>query len=272
MAYGMPYRGSKSKIAYKLMQALPAGKRFVDLFGGGGAMAHAAALSGKYNSVLYNEIQPRVVDCFQKSLNGYFDTFIPEWVSKEYFYKHRMDDGYIAICWSYGGNMRSYEYGPANEEAARLLHNFIVYGERNEALKDILPEEVIKNVDGRTMRERRLKTGVRVEHLQRLERLISLSGLHIDITNGSYEEYVHHPGDVVYCDIPYEISEGYKQKFDKQAFVDWALSRPYPVYISEYDSPFECVWQTEKTCTFSPVNNNKKTVERLFINRRRAAA
>lgn len=33
--YGLPYMGSKDKIADSLMKVLPDGKRFVDLFGGG---------------------------------------------------------------------------------------------------------------------------------------------------------------------------------------------------------------------------------------------
>lgn len=35
--YGMPYMGSKSKIALDIIKKLPSGKRLVDLFGGGGA-------------------------------------------------------------------------------------------------------------------------------------------------------------------------------------------------------------------------------------------
>ena len=34
--YGLPYMGSKSKIAEDILSFLPPGSRFVDLFGGGG--------------------------------------------------------------------------------------------------------------------------------------------------------------------------------------------------------------------------------------------
>lgn len=47
--YGMPYKGSKSKIADQIIHALPVGKRLVDLFGGGGAITHCARLSNKWN-------------------------------------------------------------------------------------------------------------------------------------------------------------------------------------------------------------------------------
>ena len=33
--YGIPYMGSKDKIADDILSVLPRGKRFVDLFGGG---------------------------------------------------------------------------------------------------------------------------------------------------------------------------------------------------------------------------------------------
>ena len=56
--YGIPYRGSKRKIAERLISVLPSGQRFVDLFGGGAAMTCAAVVSGKYESVLYNDLNP----------------------------------------------------------------------------------------------------------------------------------------------------------------------------------------------------------------------
>lgn len=55
MNYGVPYKGSKNKIAKKLIDVLPSAEYFVDLFGGGGAMTHCAALSGKYKKIIYNE-------------------------------------------------------------------------------------------------------------------------------------------------------------------------------------------------------------------------
>ena len=55
MAYGLPFRGSKNIIAKNLISELSSGVRFVDLFGGGGAMTHVAAESGKYDRLLYND-------------------------------------------------------------------------------------------------------------------------------------------------------------------------------------------------------------------------
>ena len=46
--YGVPYQGNKSRIADIIINILPAGKRLVDLFGGGGAITHCGMLSGKW--------------------------------------------------------------------------------------------------------------------------------------------------------------------------------------------------------------------------------
>lgn len=45
MNYGVPYMGSKNRIAKDIIAKLPTGKRFVDLFAGGCAITHAAILS-----------------------------------------------------------------------------------------------------------------------------------------------------------------------------------------------------------------------------------
>ena len=45
--FGISYMGSKNKIAEWVMDQLPKAKHFYDLFGGGGAISHCAALSRK---------------------------------------------------------------------------------------------------------------------------------------------------------------------------------------------------------------------------------
>lgn len=56
--YGVPYQGSKNKLAERIIDKLPAGERFVDLFAGGCAMTHAAIASGKYKRILCNDKYP----------------------------------------------------------------------------------------------------------------------------------------------------------------------------------------------------------------------
>lgn len=65
MRYGIPYMGSKNRIAEWIIDNLPPAKHFYDLFGGGGAIAHCALLSGKYEHVHYNELNPLIVKAFK---------------------------------------------------------------------------------------------------------------------------------------------------------------------------------------------------------------
>lgn len=56
--YGVPYRGSKNKLAEDIIALLPKGRRLVDLFAGGCAMTHCALLSEKWERVLCNDLYP----------------------------------------------------------------------------------------------------------------------------------------------------------------------------------------------------------------------
>lgn len=126
-----------------------------------------------------------------------------------------------------------------------------------------------------------------LERLERLERLQSLQALEsaerlerldtirqdsfITATNSDYREYAHEEGDVVYCDPPYANTDQYKAgDFDSVAFWEWARTRDYPVYVSEYSAPddFVSVWSKEKLCGFSRTKTPKNTTEHLFVHRR----
>lgn len=70
MRYGIPYMGSKNRLADKLIQALPSADTFVDLFAGGCAMSHAASLSGKYNNIIVNDIVDPPILLFKQAVEG----------------------------------------------------------------------------------------------------------------------------------------------------------------------------------------------------------
>jgi len=55
------YRGGKKRVAKKIVECLPRGELFVDVFGGSGCVSTAAARSGKYNQVVYNDLDSNVV-------------------------------------------------------------------------------------------------------------------------------------------------------------------------------------------------------------------
>lgn len=56
--YGVPYSGSKNRLAEDIIDMLPAGDRLVDLFAGGCAITHCALMSGKWKKILNNDRYP----------------------------------------------------------------------------------------------------------------------------------------------------------------------------------------------------------------------
>ena len=119
--YGIPYMGSKDKIADELLEQMPAGKRFVDLFGGGFAMSHAALLSGKYEHVFYNELNPLLPKLIKDILAGKYANE-RRWISRDDFYRLKDVDGYVKYLWSFGNNGNNYLYGKEIEPWKKALH------------------------------------------------------------------------------------------------------------------------------------------------------
>jgi len=90
--------------------------------------------------------------------------------------------------------------------------------------------------------------------------------------SGSYWELEIPPNSIIYCDPPYEGTEGYRVKFDHNKFWDWCREMKklrHTIFVSEYNAPddFICVW--EKTLSSSLSANgksggNKTSTEKLF--------
>ena len=128
MKYGITYQGSKNAIAEKIIEVLPSGRRFVDLFGGGAAISHCAVLSGKWQKVLYNEYNPLLVDLIKKAINGDFQNE-KRWISREDFFKLKEQDGYIKYCWSFSCAGNCYLYSKELEPWEKALHYARVLGD-----------------------------------------------------------------------------------------------------------------------------------------------
>jgi len=70
----------------------------------------------------------------------------------------------------------------------------------------------------------------------------------IKFTSFDYRQGEILPNSILYCDIPYKGTNDYGS-FHHDQFFDWAATRKFPVYISEYDikdSRFECVYAIDK--------------------------
>ena len=274
--YGLPYQGSKSAIAEKIINFLPAGKRFVDLFGGGAAMSDCAAKSGKYETVFYNEINPLLCDLVKKAIAGFYNysVFKPEFISREQFHLLKSIDGYVKYIWSFGNSGRSYLFSEELESQKRSLHNFVVFGVKDDFIKTYFDdiEKFVAAMDIHTRRRQlrrymRIKMAVRPhQELERLERLQQL-----EINCGSYLDYEYQDGDVVYCDPPYEGTAGYNQtKFNHKQFYDWVASRPYQVFFSSYkisDKRFKMIWAKSKQNLMGGAEGQFKNYECLYTNK-----
>ena len=125
--YGAAYQGSKSKIADEIISKLPSKKYFIDAFSGGGALAHCALESEKFENIIANDLQTKDI------LEAHF-LWTPEqhlefqkrWVTREEF--NQTDNLYIKTCWSFSNNRKAYIYSKACYEYKRLLHNAICFG------------------------------------------------------------------------------------------------------------------------------------------------
>ncbi len=286
MNYGLPYKGSKNKIAQQIINCISSAENFYDLFCGGGAITHCALLQNRWKNYIMNDIDKGLSQLFVDAVNGKYKDE-KRWISREEFFKLKDTDAYVRYIWSFGNNGRDYIYGKNVEEIKRLGHNAVVFNDI-EPLEKYLSMDLSELYKVDNFRDRRryitrlykkAKITKRLQHLENLERLQRLQRL--DNTsnklinlNQDYRNVEIKPNSVIYCDIPYKDTNGYERKtnksnFDYDSFYNWCEKQTEPVFISEYTMPdnrFKCIMEIEKTSSYS-ATNNKKTVEKLFIPR-----
>lgn len=121
MNYGLPYKGSKNKLAERIVDLLPPRKHFYDLFCGGCAVTHAAMLSRKWEDFTINDLNWQCPTLFVDALNGRYkdDT---RWISREDFFRLKDTDPYVAFVWSFGNNLRDYIYSREIEPLKKAIH------------------------------------------------------------------------------------------------------------------------------------------------------
>ena len=126
MIYGLPYKGSKTKLAERIIDLMPRAEHLYDLFAGGCAIAHCALIKGKYGHVHINDINPMMPQAFVKALKGGFDDE-DRWISREDFFRLKDTDPYAALCFSFGSDTRTYIYGKDKEQYKKALHYAIYF-------------------------------------------------------------------------------------------------------------------------------------------------
>jgi hypothetical protein len=279
--YGIGYQGSKNGIADQIIAHLPAGRRLVDLFGGGFAISHCALLSGKWQQILYNDINPLLPKLISDAIHGKYNrnTFVPEWIDRETFHRLKDTDGYIKYVWSFSCNGIDYLFGKNVEEEKHAMHEWVIHGTPIPGHDDLscdLPcepayyDKRLSALRRYTKNSGRYQKKIELQNLEQIGRLQNLERLEgLQLMSKDYREYEYQEGDVVYCDIPYpnckdmNPNKNYKTEFDHGAFYQWAISRPYPVYFSSYKLG-GIVWEGDKSVTNGGQGNSLFRREVLY--------
>ena len=157
------------------------------------------------------------------------------------------------------------EFYRVNNRIPKCLHQFIPNKQlqRLEQLERLQQLQQLKQLQ-------QLERLERLQQLQQLERLEQLGNL--VCTNLDYRSVEIENNSVVYCDIPYlnaaKTITYIKNGFDHSSFYDWALSRKFPIFISEYYMPddFTCVYTLEKRNLYSPSIKKNNINEKLYWN------
>ena len=256
MKYGLPYQGSKSTIVEWVISNLPSADVFVDLFAGGCAVTHGALLSGKYAYVLANDLDDGPIT-FKRAVEGDFKDYYNVPTREEF---KDSSDFVTKLLYSFSNNCRDYLWSKSLEHvkvaASKMLSAHSLHERRMFYFVFLRELGVYLNgVQGMQGLER-------LEGMERLERLI--------ISKKDYRNVSIPENSIVYADPPYKNTGQYNIPFDYDAFETWLDEITYPVIVSEYTCPRNCVEiaSREKTNHFSAANNSRKTVERLFIQER----
>ena len=339
MKYGLPYKGSKNKLAERIVRLLPKRTNLVDLFCGGCAVSHAALLMGKYEHIHINDINWMCPTLFIDALNGKYNDE-NRWISREDFFRLKDTDPYVAVVWSFGNNLRDYLYSKEIEPLKKAIHYAMFFSdyslgkelghdlsfidsiqdlqkryiavklyfnrldksqqqsfegnqrmqsaeasERLNTFRNIIPwkgcqiQSFKKKITGRVEHGEQRGRVARLQYRERQHSLPRYSGGQIlPITSSvlDYEEVTIPEDSVIYCDIPYEGTDGYVEKdkggFDYERFYQWCERQTQPVFISSYQMPedrFDCIKEFTHRCTFAQKDNNLVT-ERIYVPKHQA--
>ena len=284
--FGLPYKGSKNKLARKIVDLFPNRKHFYDLFCGGCAVTHAALLLRDFETYTINDVIGWMPELFIDAIKGKYANE-NRWISREDFYKLKDSDAYVACCWSFGNDLRSYLYAREIEDYKRAWHYAIYFDDFEPAKKIIgIDFSEIKNIKGiyqkyltskkiigkffnssvdeNKIRLQALQTFASLERLQRLQRLQRRAGY--------YDEVEILPDSVIYCDIPYKDTNTYSlkdktlQPFNHEKFYDWCRRQKEPVFISSYEMPDDFITVAEfKHRSTLCATENLEVIEKVFV-------
>jgi len=260
---GLPYVGNKGQKVEQIMDALPDGKRLVDVFGGGGCVSLTAASSGKYEEVIYNDRRKTVVELLRALVNDepHFNLMDYVALTREQFLDWRdnkpdsIERTLVLIVYSFSNNQKDYLWSEKNEEKKLLLTRALFYGNTGTKFDQLYSYSLNVNTISekyrlfRKWRREQMNISshydslVQPRRLQQLESLQQLERLQQNermkqpqYSVKDYRELVISIDDIVYCDPPYVGTSKDYGGFNQKAFENWYLHEcpAKEIYISEY--------------------------------------
>lgn len=148
-SYGLPYTGSKNRLAEKIIRHLPEADTLVDVFFGGGAITHCAMVHGKFKNYIANDIRT-TPQFFKECLEGKHSNDL-RWISADDFAKSSRDDWFVRLIWSFSNNCNTYIYGKKIEAYKKAFHYAICFDDFNlleELYCDFVCDKVKEHLEG----------------------------------------------------------------------------------------------------------------------------
>ena len=124
-SYGLPYTGSKNRLAEKIIRHLPEADTLVDVFFGGGAITHCAMAHNKYKNYIANDIRT-TPQFFKECIEGKHSNDL-RWISADDFMKSSRDDWFVRLIWSFSNNCNNYLYSKKTEAYKKSFHYAICF-------------------------------------------------------------------------------------------------------------------------------------------------
>lgn len=124
-SYGLPYTGSKNRLAEKIIAHFPEADTLVDVFFGGGAVTHCAIAHSKFKNYIANDIRT-TPQFFKECAEGKYSNDL-RWISSDDFAKSSRDDWFVRLIWSFSNNCNTYIYGKKIEAYKKAFHYAICF-------------------------------------------------------------------------------------------------------------------------------------------------
>ena len=288
MKYGLPYQGSKNKLAERIVRLLPKRTHLIDLSCGGCAASPAALLMGKYEHIHINDLHWMCPTLFIDALTGKYN-HENRWIRRhDLSFIDPIQDlqkRYLAV---------KHYFNRLDKSQQQSFEGGRIRGcSQSKQKKDSIPFRIssLGKAVKSSLSKKKYKRPSELQHNEGRNTVASLAipraaaqsaqifgGQILPITSSvlDYEEVTIPEDSVIYCDIPYEGTDGYLEKdkggFDYERFYQWCERQTQPVFISSYQMPedrFDCIEEFTHRSTFAQKYNNLVT-ERIYVPKHQA--